>query len=84
MKKDSVLTRMKGEPHKLAMKLKTKNNYNFSSIIKHFNMSLWQVKKHKWQAKVCLACQKIKSMASYIFFLFRALLVPLCVPNCQP
>ena len=41
---------------------------NISLIIKHFNMSFWQVKKHKWQAKICLACQKIKKVAGYNFF----------------
>ena len=60
-------------PQEMHYLLKMKNS-NISLIIKHFNMSLWLVKKHKWQAKICLACQKIKKMEGYNFFLFRALL----------
>ena len=59
-------------PQEMHYLLKMKNS-NISLIIKHLNMSLWQVKKHKWQAKICLACQKIKKMEGYNFFLFRAL-----------
>ena len=34
-------------------------------------MSLWHVKKHKWQAKICRACQKIKKLQAAVFFYFE-------------